>query len=321
MFMDLPVVAGALLSRALVVRTAGLAMAAGSAAYYFTHPQRVDTVLPPDLAQVARPVFIRWQKGTRLHGVWLPGQGADGKQFERTILHHHGFNSCGGVILARRPFGQRSILPEPSGNGVHPVCAWPLVREGLRRGFNFLFVDMRAHGKSEGPWDPTGNLTMTDLIAWGKWLRQAQGQLWAGVWGHSFGAAVALAVANRPGSGGFDAMVLESAPISSRGIYEGIFYPPVYRAVQPVMERLSNAQLLSLLEASRPRVPILLIHNELDRVVPRWQTDRVYELIKDHDEPDRSDYWLVPGADHLQALELVQDEYVGRTLDWFDKWM
>lgn len=319
--MGLPVVAGALLGRALAVQAAGLAMAAGSAAYYFTHPQRVTAELPPDLLGISRPVFIRWQKETKLHGIWLPGRNAEGKQFERTIIHNHGYNSCGGVILARRPWGQRSIVLEPAANGFHPVCAWPLVREGLRRGFNFLFVDLRGHGKSEGPWDPTGRLAMTDLIAWGKWLRQSQGQLWAGVWGHSFGAAVGLAVANRPGSGGFDAMVLESAPVSSRGIYEGVFYPPVYRAVQPVMQRLGNEDILTQLETSRPRVPLLLIHDEQDRVVPRWQAERVYELIRDEEQPERSDYWLVPAADHLQALELAEPEYITRTLDWFDRWM
>lgn len=320
--MGLPVVAGSIIGRALAVQAAGMAVAASGAAFYFTRPQRVTTQLPPDLAERARAVRIKWQNGARLYGVWLPGSAPNGKHFDRTIIHNHGFNSCGGVILARRPFGQRSIVPEPNGNGVHPVCAWPLIREGLQRGFNFLLADLRAHGKSEGPWDPSGKLALTDLVAWGRWLRQSRDQLWAGVWGHSFGAGVALAAANRPGSGGFDAMVLESAPVSPEGIYEGVFYPAVYKAaVQPIVQRLGDTNLLASLETSRPRIPVLLIHDELDRVVPRWQTERVYELIKDPARPDLTDYWLVPGADHLQALELLEQEYVERTLGWFEKWM
>lgn len=319
--MGISLAPGALLGRALIAQIAGLAMAAGSAAYYFTHPQRVVAELPPDLAVIARDVTICWQEGARLHGVWLPGQDASGRSFDRTILHHHGFNSCGGVILARRPLGRRSIMPEPAEDGTNPVCAWPLVRAGLQRGFNFLLVDMRAHGQSEGNWDSKGNLGMTDLIAWGKWLRQTQHQIWAGVWGHSFGAAVGLAVACRPASGGFDAMVLECPPLVSDGMYEGVFYRPVYMAVRPVMQRLSNDQLLPMLTANAPRIPILLIHDEQDRVVPRWQGERIYELIHDPQRPERTDFWVIPDAGHLQGMELAEEAYIRRTLDWFDKWM
>jgi len=34
---------------------------------------------------------------------------------------------------------------------------------------------------------------MADLMGWTQWLRQEHGQLWIGLWGNSFGAALGLA--------------------------------------------------------------------------------------------------------------------------------
>jgi hypothetical protein len=54
--------------------------------------------------------------------------------------------------------------------------------------------------------------------------------------------------------------------------------------------------------------------------VPVWHSELVYNLVRDPNEPERCDLWLVPNAGHLEALEVAPEEYVQRTLDWFDKW-
>jgi hypothetical protein len=55
--------------------------------------------------------------------------------------------------------------------------------------------------------------------------------------------------------------------------------------------------------------------------VPSWHSEQVYELIRNLEQPERSTLWLVPGAEHLQSLEVADAEYVRRVMEWFDKWL
>ena len=305
----------------LLLKAAGLRLAAGGATFYFTHPQRVVAELPPHLAAVGQDVVRTAQDGARLHAVWLPGRdGRDGRPFSRTIVHSHGFNSSGGVVLARKAFYQRGVLRLPNIDDAEPLLAWPLIDAAFARGYNFLLVDARAHGRSGGRWDTTGAKGMSDLMGWATWLRTEHDQLWAGLWGNSFGASVGLALATRPAGGGFDAMVLDSPAVMADGLYAGVIQEPFYRVIQPVLRELSNKDLLRRLETEHVWMPILLIHGAADTHVPAWQSQRVYDLIRVPEAPERTAFWLVPGADHLEALEAAPAAYVQRTLDWFDQW-
>ncbi|OQA44419.1 MAG: Alpha/beta hydrolase family protein [Chloroflexi bacterium ADurb.Bin325] len=333
---------GLLLSRGLLVQTVGAALIAGGTTYYFTHPQRVVADLPPDLAERGQDVNLTAQDGARLHAVWLPSAaGSNGRPADRTIIHHHGFNGSAGLILARKalyarrpvslfgthvPAAPASDIPLPhlrlfGADDREPLFAWPLVRAGLARGFNFLLVDARGHGRSGGAWDVTGVRPSADLRAWARWLRDAHDQLWVGLWGHSFGAALGLALAARPAGGGFDAMVLDSPPIRSEGLYSGVLQRPLYLAIQPAMRQLGNRELPRLLADAHVWMPVQLIHGQADRTVPAQQSEQAYALIRDPQRPERSALWIVPDADHLEAFEVAPEEYARRTLDWFDRWL
>ncbi len=157
-------------------------------------------------------------------------------------------------------------------------------------------------------------------MRWVRWLREEHGQLWVGLWGNSMGASVGLTLAARPAGGGIDAMVLDSPAVSARGLYSGRVRPPAYWAIQPVILALANHQLLRDLRENHVWMPSLLIHGMADTHVPAWQSERVYRLIWDPEAPERAELWLVPGADHLEALEVAPEMYVEKTLDWFDRW-
>ena len=304
-----------------MLQAAGAALAAGGAAYYFTHPQRVAAQLPEQLQAIAQSVTLTGSDGAPLRATWIPGRGPDGRPFARTIAHHHGYNSCGGVLLARRAMFARAPAALHWPEQRDSLCAWPVVLEGLRRGYNFLLLDARAHGKSGGAWDTTGELAISDAARWANWLRREHTQLWAGFWGNSFGAAVGLGLAVRPSGGGYDAMVLDSAVVMPEGVYSGVVRPPFYSVIQPVLQRLGSKQLYPALQARRPWMPILLIHGLDDGHVPAWQSERIYDALRDEGHPGRAELWLVPGAAHLEALEVQPDEYIRRTLDWFDRWL
>jgi len=334
----------------LLQTAAGIGLVVGGARYYFTHPQRVVATLPPDLAPGSREVFLPGSDGVRLHGVWMGGHGT------RTIIHHPGYSSCGGIVLARpagfrlvRPVGVVSPWrPERGGAGGQqrgdrrgrelvqgrqaqngePLTAWPLVRAALARGYNFLLVDARAHGKSDGPWDPKGMRAAGDLAGWVRWLREEQGQVRVGLWGNSFGSVLGLTLAACPveavpnaGCGALDAMVLDSPAISGTGLYAGVIRAPLYWVVQPVIWHLANGQLLEWLRQADVTVPILLIHGMADTHVPAWHSQEAYKLLWSADAPERTELWLVPGADHLEALEVAGEAYIQRTLGWFDRWL
>lgn len=319
--MQVSLVTRMLVRRSLVLQAAGAALAVGGAAYYFTHPQRVAAELPEVIEPNAHSVKVTATDGAVLHAIWIPGCGRDGKPFERTIVHHHGFNSCGGVLLARRALFQRMAVPLPWAEQRDALCAWPVVRAGLERGYNFLLLDARAHGKSGGAWDPSGLLAVSDAALWARWLHEEHHQLWAGFWGNSFGAAVGLGLALRPSGGGYDAMVLDSPIVVSEGVYSGAVRPPLYAAIRPVLAQLGNRDLYPSLQAHRPWMPILLIHGADDGHVPAWQSQWVYDAIRDPEHPERTALWTVPGATHLESLEVAEEDYVRRTLDWFDKWL
>ena len=192
-------------------------------------PERVVAELPPDLAVISQDVYRVAADGARLHTIWLPGRNShDGRPHDRTIVHSHGFNSSGGVVLARSAFYERGVLRLASTEDAAPLLAWPLVRSAHDRGYDFLLVDTRAHGRSAGRWDPTGVKAMSDLLGWVTWLRSAHDQLWVGLWGNSFGASIGLGLATRPVGGGFEAMVLDSPAVVSDGLYAGVLHEPLY---------------------------------------------------------------------------------------------
>jgi uncharacterized protein len=287
--------------RPLLAQAIGIGLAAGGARYYLNHPRRVVAKLPPELAKSGQDVFLAAEDGARLHAVWL----RCGVTHARTVIHYHGFNSSGGMVLARSP---------------QPLLAWPLILEAFGHGYNVLLVDMRGHGRSDGPWDASGVRSLSDLVRWVCWLRETQRQTWIGLWGNSFGATVGLSLATQPDCGGFDAMVLDSPVISTTGLYSGLIRKPAYWLVQSALRQMENEGLLAVLRSSGVSAPILLIHGLQDSHVPEWQSRQLYSLIWKAQEPDLVTLWLVPGADHLESLEVAPEFYVQQTLNWFDRW-
>ena len=81
-------------------------------------------------------------------------------------------------------------------------------------------------------------------------------------------------------------------------------------AIQPVLRQFANPELIRKIESEHVWMPLLLIHGAADTHVPAWHSQLVYRFVHDPDEPERSDLWLVPGAGHLEALEVAPEEYV-----------
>jgi hypothetical protein len=291
---------------AAALLSAGLAV--GGVQFVFTHPRRVLVDAPDDLRPHVEDVQLVAVDGARLHALWIR---AAGEPSTRTILQHHGFNSAGGLLMDYE---------------TDPLMVWPLVRCARARGYNLLLVDVRAHGRSDGPWDMGGGSLLSDLVGWVRWLRREQGQLWVGLWGNSLGAAVGLILAARPTAGGLDALALDSMPISADGLYSGLYGRSAAIIIEPVVRRLSEEMRDRAFTDGRLPVkalgwaPILLVHGDGDRHVPVMHSQRAYDLLQQAGCDGNCELWVIPGADHLAGLGVVEEEYIERVVGWFDRW-
>ena len=175
----------------------------GGAAYYFTHPQRVVAELPPDLAGTAQDVHLTAQDGARLHAIWLPGRAgprADARPHHRARPR---FQRQRRVWCWRaRPSSSRGVpLPHLPKRPRWRRRAALRLAAGARRRWHVATTSCwwtpGRTGNRAARGIPRADCQMSDLMGWTKWLREEHGQLWVGLWGHSFGAAVGLAW--RPG--------------------------------------------------------------------------------------------------------------------------
>ena len=62
--------------------------------------------------------------------------------------------------------------------------------------------------------------------------------------------------------------------------------------------------------------PILLIHGEKDSYIPAYQSEFLHSLAAGPKE-----LWIVPGARHNQSILIQPDEYAGRLVRFFDRYL
>ena len=64
---------------------------------------------------------------------------------------------------------------------------------------------------------------------------------------------------------------------------------------------------------SRITTPILLIHGDKDSQINVKNSKMIYEKS----DKNKTELWIVKGADHLQAHALLKDKYEKKVLDFF----
>lgn len=189
-----------------------------------------------------------------------------------------------GHALACRPDSPRWVV---FAHGYHDNwrAGLTFARRLADMGFNLLFCDLRAHGASGGDWVGCGWLDRRDLVAWARWVTARAGEgARVALMGISMGAASCLmASAEKDLPPQVFACVADSGYADFWRTAENVVEtgslgtPPV--AAHPLLDvarrRLLRAPGGYDLRLARPvdalahvRVPVLLLHGELDRVVP-----------------------------------------------------
>lgn len=195
----------------------------------------------------------------------------------------------------------------------------------LRHGYAVLLPDARAHGTSGGELATYGLLERNDIHQWFDWLAIKNHPHCIYGLGESMGAAQLLqSVSGTP----FCAVAAESSFSNFREIaYDRMGQPfhlgPWFGRIllRPVVETaflrarwkygLNMRSISPEDSVAAGKVPVLLIHGQIDSNVPVRHSRRIHQ----HDP--RTVLWEVPNADHCGAISAAPQEFEQRVLSWF----
>jgi len=220
---------------------------------------------------------------------------------------------------------------EPNGSGVILLHGVGDTRSGmevhasylLRAGFTVLLPDAGGHGSSGGSVISYGIRESADVHTWADWFLQHRPIAHLYGLGESMGAAILIE--SLPREPRFRAVVAE-CPFDS---FEDVAYYRLEHASNlgrwaswPVVRiGFLYARLVYGLDLRRASpadairtttVPILLIHGTADDHIPPSQSVALHAL-----NPQSTTLWMVPGAEHVSAVDTSPQEYVRRVTEWF----
>jgi len=228
-------------------------------------PFRTLEVTPKELGLRFEEARLVTEDGVTLHGWFLP---VDGSRF--TVLVCHG----------------------NAGNISHRLDRALLMQAKLRTDV-FLF-DYRGYGLSEGTPDEQG--TYRDARAAHRYLSTARGVMPGNliIFGESLGAAVALQLALEVPA---RALVLE-APFTSIGDMARGMLPIPFPGV------LLRTKYDNIGKIGGLRMPLLILHGDLDTTVPFAQGRRLFGAA-----PEPKSFFPIPGAGHNDTYIVGGDPY------------
>jgi fermentation-respiration switch protein FrsA (DUF1100 family) len=234
-----------------------------------------------------------------------------------------GLTLRGWFILAASPRGTVIFCHGHAGSMDPDLKYAPAFHD---RSYNVLMFNFRAHGGSDGHLVGMGSLEQQDLLGAVDWLRE-RGFKRLGVLGFSMGGRVAISTA--PQTDAIAAVVSDGGPVTileaiaagsrERGL-PGFLAVPVawltlWLAGRWVGHKLANADAVRWVP-QLPPCALMLIHGGRD---PYVSTAAVKGLFAAAGEP--KELWIVPEAGHRQVDKLQPDEYLGRVIGFFDRYL
>ncbi len=230
----------------------------------------------------------------------------------------------GWMVRPARPNGDAALLLHGLGDNRLGMTGYAQLL--LAHGYAVLLPDARAHGISGGSLATYGLLERDDIHQWVEFLAaQTQARCVYGV-GESMGAAQLLQSLQTGAR--FCAVVAESPFSNFREIaYDRMgqpfrLGPWVGRTVlRPLVEaaflrarwkyKLDMEQISPEDAVGKARVPVLLIHGEIDGNIPVRHSRRI------HERAPATVLWEVPEADHCGAISAAPREFERRVVGWF----
>ena len=174
-----------------------------------------------------------------------------------------------------------------------------------KQGFNILLVDLRNHGRSGGKNTSFGYYEKYDIKTWADWLFEKHKSIeLLGVHGESMGAAIALQYAAIDLRCGFviadcpfcDAKELFSYRLRQEYHLPGLFLIPAANAISWLRTGFSFGSASPIRDLQDIQQPILFIHGENDRYIPKEMSLALYNK-----KSGAKMLFLAPNAGHAES--------------------
>ena len=171
----------------------------------------------------------------------------------------------------------------------------------VERGLNLLVMDYRGYGRSSGK--PTISSLLEDaenlLEPLSRWFREndLEGPLW--VMGRSLGSLPAIHLAASRGEI-FEGLVVESGFADTLGLLERVGAPIGARSIPEPWPRVNLSNI------SRVKLPTLIIHGELDEIIPIEDARALWQACGS----DKKQLLVIPGAGHNDLLWIGKRDYM-----------
>ena len=231
--------------------------------------------------------------------------------------------SCWFIPAPNMPHGTVVYL---HGVSESKIAALPAAKLLYDHGFNVFLYDARRHGESGGTFCTYGFYEKHDpsmIISYLTGRSDVQVRK-IGLFGVSMGAAVALqtaAIDHR-----VTAVVAESGFSTLRGVFDDyqrrMIKLPWHYLRNIVIKRSElmahfRANDVSPLESvKRIHIPLFIVHGTADKLIRHSYSQHVYENANPPKE-----LWLIPGARHDNMWEVGGEEYRGRIVAFFEKYL
>lgn len=206
-------------------------------------------------------ITIKSRDGLTLHGDYIPAD----DPADTIVICFHGYTSCG--------------MSDCSSISTY----------FLKKGYDSLIVDNRAHGKSEGDYVGFGILDRFDCMSWINYVNERfDGRKNIILFGVSMGAATVLMAA------GFAelpqnvrAVISDCAFTSPYDVFAHIlkrdYHLPPFPVMNICVEMCSKKagytfkEYSTLTAVKETKCPVLFIHGSEDKFVPTWMSEKNYE--------------------------------------------
>jgi alpha-beta hydrolase superfamily lysophospholipase len=228
--------------------------------------------------------------------------------------------------LIRAPEHSRGTIIYLHGVSESKIAALPMAKLLHDTGFHVFLYDARRHGQSGGTFCTYGFYEKHDASMIVTYLSNRHdlrlGKI--GLFGASMGAAVALQVATIDPR--ITAVVAESSFATLRGVFDDyqkrMIKLPWHYLRNLVIKRSElmahfKAGMVSPVEAVKNlHIPLFLVHGANDTLIPPASSEEVFTSANPPKE-----LWIIPGARHDNMWEVGGEEYRGRIVAFFEKYL
>ncbi len=194
------------------------------------------------------------------------------------------------------------------------------------KGYNVLFIELRAHGKSEGKYIGMGWLERLDIKQWCQEIVKKDCDAEILLYGQSMGASAVMMACGENLPENVKCVVEDSGFTSVGEMYKILMkeslhlpsFPILYAAdlVAQIKAGYSFFGADSVTQLRKSHLPVLFIHARADSFVPFHMVQILYDNANDPKE-----IYTVPEGEHVCACYYDKESYFKRLFDFADKYI